>query len=92
MKPDVRELSRGFSMLSDTTRLRILRLLAKGPKNVTAICGALGRKQPAVSHHLGLLRMCRLVNTMRQGKAVIYAADKAALRALASGLAALMPK
>ncbi len=90
MKPDVHELSRGFSMLSDATRLRILQLLAKGPKNVTTICKALRRKQPAVSHHLGLLRMCRLVTTMRQGKAVIYAADKAALKALASGLAGLM--
>jgi hypothetical protein len=28
----------------------------------------------------------------RRGKAVIYAADKAALKALASGLVALMPK
>jgi DNA-binding transcriptional ArsR family regulator len=92
MKPDVRELSRGFSMLSDATRLRILQLLARGPKNVTALCGVLRRKQPAVSHHLGLLRMCRLVTTMRQGKSVTYAIDKAALKALASGLAALMPR
>jgi DNA-binding transcriptional ArsR family regulator len=92
MKPDVRELSRGFSLLSDPTRLGILRLLAKGPRNVTAICKALSRRQPAVSHHLGLLRMCRLVNTMRQGKSVTYAIDKAALKALASGLAALMPR
>jgi len=77
-------------MMSDTTRLRILQLLAKGPKNVTTICKALRRKQPAVSHHLGILCMGRLVNGVRCGKAVIYAADKAALRALASGLAGLM--
>ncbi len=92
MKLDVRELSRGFSLLSEPTRLGILRLLAKGPRNVTALCKALRLKQPAVSHHLGLLRMGRLVNGVRCGKAVIYAADKAALKALASGLAALMPR
>ncbi len=90
MKPDLREMSFGFSLLSDPTRLGILRLLAKGPRNVTALCKTLRLKQPAVSHHLGLLRMGRLVNGVRQGKAVIYAADKAALKALASGLAGLM--
>jgi len=92
MKPDVRELSRGFSLLSDATRLGILQLLAKGPRNVTALCKALRLKQPSVSHHLGLLRMGRLVNGVRQGKAVVYVADKAALRALAAGLAAMMPR
>jgi DNA-binding transcriptional ArsR family regulator len=92
MKPDLRELSRGFSLLSDPTRLGILRLLAKGPQNVTALCKALRGKQPTVSHHLGLLRMARLVNGVRRGKAVVYTVDKAALKALASGLAAMMPK
>jgi len=90
MKPDLREMSFGFSLLSDPTRLGILRLLAKGPLNVTALCKALRLKQPAVSHHLGLLRMGRLVNGVRCGKAVIYATDKAALKALASNLAGLM--
>jgi len=92
MKPDLRELSRGFSLLSDPTRLGILRLLTKGPRNVTALCEALGLKQPSVSHHLGLLRMGRLVNGVRQGKTVIYTTDKAATKALASGLAAVMPR
>ncbi len=92
MKMDVREMCRGFSLLSDPTRLGILRLLAKGPRNVTALCKALRIKQPTVSHHLGLLRMGRLVNGVRHGKAVIYAVDKAALKALASRLAAVKPR
>ncbi|MBE3070107.1 MAG: winged helix-turn-helix transcriptional regulator [Planctomycetes bacterium] len=85
-------MAEGFALLSDGTRLGILSLLAKGPKNVTALCEALGMKQPMVSHHLTLLRMGRLVNGVRQGRAVVYATDKAALRALASALAKLMPK
>jgi len=87
-----RDQAQGFGLLSDPTRLGVLTLLAKGPKNVTALCKALGLKQPAVSHHLGLLRMGRLLNSTRQGKCVLYSTDKANLKALASALANLMPK
>jgi len=87
-----RDQAQGFGLLSDPTRLGILSILAKGPKNVTALCKGLGLKQPTVSHHLGLLRMGRLVNGVRQGKAVVYSADKANLKALASAVARLMPK
>lgn len=84
--------AQGFGLLSDPTRLGILSLLPKDPKNVTALCKALGLKQPTVSHHLGLLRMGRLVNSTRQGKCRLYTTDKANLKALASALANLMPK
>ncbi len=91
MKVDLQELAQGYSLLSDATRLGILQLLAKGPKNVTALCKALKLKQPTVSHHLGLLRMGRLVNGIRQGKSVVYAADKSALKCLGGGLSGLTP-
>ncbi|KPK49869.1 MAG: hypothetical protein AMK72_03505 [Planctomycetes bacterium SM23_25] len=85
-------LARGFGLLSDGTRLGILAELSKGPKNVTGLRKALKLKQPTVSHHLGLLRMGRLVNGERQGKAVVCTTDKTNLKALASALARLMPK
>ena len=85
-------LAQGFGLLSDPTRLGILTLLVKGPKNVTALCKALRLKQPAVSHHLGLLRMGRLINGVRQGKSMVYTADKQALKALAMALGTLTPK
>ena len=91
-KADLLEWARGFSLLSDSTRLGILSLLAKGPKNVTALCKALGLKQATVSNHLGLLRMGRLVNGVRQGKAVVYTMDKANLKALALAVGKMMPK
>ena len=87
-----RDQAQGFGLLSDPTRLGILSLLAKGPKNVTALCKAMKLKPPTISHHLGLLRMGRLVQGTREGKAVVYTADKANLKALAAGLARLTPK
>jgi ArsR family transcriptional regulator len=91
-KADLKEWARGFSLLSDATRLGILALLAKGPRNVTAMCKALKLKQPTISHHLGLLRMGRMVDGQRQGKSVVYTSNKASLKALADAIASLMPK
>ena len=83
------ELARGFGLLSDATRLGILKMLMTGPKNVTALCKGLRAKQPMVSHHLGLLRMGRLVISTRKGRSVIYTCDAAAMKALAVGIAKL---
>jgi len=89
---ELKELARGFALLSEPTRLGILQALTAGPKNVTALCKAVGQKQPTTSHHLALLRMGRLVVGTRKGKTVVMATDTAALKALAAGLAKLMPK
>jgi len=88
----LKEWAQGFSLLSDTTRLGILAVLAKGPSNVTAIYKALKLKQPTISHHLGVLRMGRLVSSERQGKSVIYTADKKALKELQAAVRKLTPK
>jgi len=86
------ELACGFGLLSGATRLGILKMLTAGPKNVTALCKGLGLKQPSVSHHLGLLRMGRLVISTRKGRSVIYVCDAAAMKALAVGIAKLTPR
>ena len=88
---DLKEWAQGFSLLSDRTRLGILAELSKGPRNVTAMCKALKLKQPTISHHLGLLRMGRLVNGQRQGKSVVYTADKKALEELQTAAGKLTP-
>jgi len=90
-KADLQEWARGFALLSDPTRLGILAMLAAGAKNVTALCDALKLKQPTISHHLGLLRMGRVVIGTRQGKSVVYEADKATMKALAQALTQLTP-
>src|ERR1035437_1489731 len=64
-----------FRLLSDRTRLQIVMLLASGERNVTSLCEELKLPQPTVSHHLGLLRMNRVIINKRHGKQVIYALD-----------------
>jgi len=69
----VRDLSQVFKLLSDETRLRILLYLAQsGELHVTDLCGKLGQSQPAVSHHLALLRVSGLIEARREGKHNFY--------------------
>ena len=89
---ELKEWARGVRLLSDPTRLGILRLLAGGPKNVKALCKALGLRQPAVSHHLGYLRAGRLVDRPRKGRSVAYSIDKRAIKVLSSACLKLTPK
>ena len=91
VKAELSEWARGFALLSDPTRLGVLKLLAAGPRNVTALCTALGLKQPTISPHLGLLRMGRLVIGTRQGKSVVYTTNKKNLKELTSAIAKLTP-
>ncbi len=69
----VRDLSQVFKLLSDETRLRILLYLAQsGELHVTDLCNRLGQSQPAVSHHLALLRVSGLIEARREGKHNFY--------------------
>ena len=71
----VRELAQVFKLLSDETRLRILFYLALSPQgelHVTDLCHRLGQSQPAVSHHLALLRVSGLIESRREGKHNFY--------------------
>ena len=71
-------LSTLFHLLSDKNRLRMVLILADGERDVTSLCKELHLAQPTVSHHLGLLRMNKLIVNKRQGKRVIYSLDPAA--------------
>jgi len=65
-----------FKLLADDSRLRILLTLAReGETHVSALCQMLGQSQPAVSHHLTLLRMAGLVGFRRDGKFNFYRLD-----------------
>jgi ArsR family transcriptional regulator len=69
----VRELAQVFKLLSDETRLRILFYLAQHNElHVTDLCQRLGQSQPAVSHHLALLRVSGLIESRREGKHNFY--------------------
>src|SRR6516165_8796529 len=79
----LRALAEVFQMLADPSRLRILVTLARsGEMHVSALCKVLGQLQPAVSHHLSLLRSRKLVTCRRDGKNKFYAVDSALVRTL----------
>ncbi len=74
-------------MLSDGTRLRILmHLMREKELHVTALCERLGQSQPAVSHHLALLRNSGLIEARRDGKHNFYSIRKARFQSIMSQL------
>jgi ArsR family transcriptional regulator len=58
--------------LGDPKRLVILYALSERPRHVSALAADLDMPQPTVSRHLQILRDRRLVETERDGAAVIY--------------------
>ena len=62
-----------FKLLADESRMKILLTLAQdGEVHVSALCDMLDQSQPAVSHHLTLMRMVGLVGYDRTGKHNFY--------------------
>jgi ArsR family transcriptional regulator len=65
----IKDLTAVFRMLSDKNRLKIvLALAANGQMHVKALCELVSQTQPAVSHHLTLMRSIGLVDFDRDGK------------------------
>lgn len=69
---DVAEL---FRALSDTSRIRIISVLAAGERHVGALAEAAGISESAVSHQLRGLRQLRLVRARKDGRQVYYCLD-----------------
>ncbi|MFP2900833.1 ArsR/SmtB family transcription factor [Corallococcus sp. 4LFB] len=65
-------LSQSFRVLGDTTRLRILRLVAQAPLNVTELVSLVGVAQSSVSHHLSKLKGLGLIREERQAGFTYY--------------------
>ena len=63
---------RKLKVLSDPTRLSVLKLLIEQPRNVGELIALLGLEQSLLSHHLQVLRKTGLVTSTRDGKAVLY--------------------
>jgi ArsR family transcriptional regulator len=61
-----------FRLLADSTRLRLLRVLARDRFNVSELTGILGVAQSGVSRHLGLLKDAGLVAEEREAGYVYY--------------------
>lgn len=61
-----------FKLISDGTRLRILWLLCHCEECVSNIAAVMEMSDPAVSHHLKLLRKSGLIVSRREGKEIYY--------------------
>ncbi len=61
-----------FRALSDPHRLRVLELLRRGPLTAGEIAAKFEMTQPAVSHHLAVLRRAGCVLSEKRGKEVFY--------------------
>ena len=78
-----RRIQRAASLLkhvSHPARLQVLSLLSERERHVGGLCEALTQSQPAVSHHLTLLRLGGLIDRRRQGKNSIYSLTAAGER------------
>ncbi len=72
---EVSGLSELFRAMSDETRVGILYMLSKQELCVCDLAYLLDISLPAVSHHLRLLKVMRLVKSRREGKQVFYSLD-----------------
>lgn len=65
-----------FKAFSNKTRFGIIKLLRKGPKNVTQICRELKFEQSRVSHNLKCLEALGFIFSTWNGRNKIYSLDK----------------
>ena len=72
-----------FKTLADPTRRAIFERLARdGEQTVHALTDRAGVSQPAVSKHLGVLKVAGLVRDRREGRETHYSAQPKALAPL----------
>ncbi len=61
-----------FSLLSDSTRLRILWILCHSEECVTNIASSVNMSAPAVSFHLRFLKQSKVIVNRKVGKETYY--------------------
>jgi ArsR family transcriptional regulator len=66
--------------LGDEHRQNILKLLANQEMGACEIIQAIGLSQPAVAHHLKILKQADLIDSKKEGKNVFYTLNKEGLK------------
>jgi DNA-binding transcriptional ArsR family regulator len=61
-----------FKALADPTRRQVLQLLRQGPKSAGELADHFPVSKPTMSAHFAVLREAGLVDSRKQGKAIIY--------------------
>ncbi len=75
-----------FKALSDPTRREILQLLKEGDLNAGQIADAFPIGKPAISHHLSVLKIAGLVESVREGQNIVYSLNTTVFQDLLSWL------
>lgn len=75
-----------LKIIADETRLRIILMLSRRDMCVCRIMDRLQMSQPAVSHHLRILRKGGLVRDEKDGRWIFYSLHKDAFFAAAENL------
>jgi ArsR family transcriptional regulator len=68
---DAEQLAAAFKALADPVRLRLLSLIATAPEGSACSCdleAPVGKSQPTVSHHLGVLADAGLITKEKVGR------------------------
>jgi len=76
MNDTCEEFAQLFKALSDPNRLRIMRMLSYGELCACRLLEELNITQPTLSHHMGYLCECGLVNGRKEGKWMHYSLNK----------------
>jgi hypothetical protein len=74
------ELVTFFKVLADSTRLKMVGILAGGERSVEELAELLRLKPPTVSHHLARLRRLGLISMRAEGTTHLYSLNEDVLR------------
>lgn len=61
-----------FKILSNTTRVKIIKVLSKGELCACEIPSKVGKSQPNISQQLKLLTKAKILKSRRKGKMILY--------------------
>jgi len=91
MASNASDTARVARALGDTTRLRLLRLIARGEVSCRELTRRIGLAQATVSHHLKVLSEAGLVSARREGSFHWYRPLPEAFAAHAAAVVRLAP-
>jgi DNA-binding transcriptional ArsR family regulator len=77
---------RVLDALGDATRRRVFKSLRRGARSVGEIAERMDVSRPAVSQHLKVLKIARLVTDRAEGTRRLYAVDTRGIKALRTWL------
>lgn len=79
-----------YKAMGDTTRIRILAILANGPLHGQALAGKLGVTPPTITHHMAKLREAALVYERRDKNTIYFYLHEANVKRLSQAIVSVL--